>query len=236
MEFDFGRLRRGEQIVGIGAVALFVLMFFDWYSVSVSGTAAGFSRSVGVGGGSAWQAFGFIDIYLLLTVVVALTLVALTATQRTPALPVTTSVITAAVSALAAVLVLFRLVDAPGGGSESFGGVTINVDVSPTLWAFLGFLAVLAIVYGSYLSMRDEGTTLDDVRGQASAAATQARAAFDGAAPAAGGAASTAPPPASTPPAPPPPPAPAEPEAGESTQPPAPAQAAPSSEPPPLSS
>ncbi len=172
MEFDVGRLRRGEQIVGIGAAALLVLMFFDWYTVDVSGTAAGFSRSVGVGGGSAWQAFGFVDLYLLLTVIVALTLVALTATQRTPALPVTASVITAAVGALAAVLVLYRLIDAPGGGPERFGGVAINVDVRPTAWAFLGFLAVLAIVYGSYRSMRDEDAPLDDVQPPAQAAAS----------------------------------------------------------------
>lgn len=210
MAFDIGRLRRGERIVGIGGILLFLLLFFDWYTVEVKGTGLG-ALGAGLGasvGGSAWQVFGFLDIYLLLTVIVALTLVGLAATQRTPALPVTASVITTAMSGLAALLVLLRLVNPPGpGGSESVGGVTISVDVSPTVWAFLGFIAVLAILYGGYLSMKEEGTSLSDVRAQASAAGSQARSAFDGPSSSSAGDASTPPPPPpSTPPAGDPPP------------------------------
>ena len=202
MAFDIGRLRRGERIVGIGGILLFILLFLDWYTVEVKGTGLG-ALGAGLGasvGGSAWQVFGFLDLYLLLTVIVALTLVGLAATQRTPALPVTASVITTAMSGLAALLVLLRLVNPPGpGGSESIGGVTISVDVSPTVWAFLGFLAVLAILYGGYLSMREEGTSLTDARDQARAAGTQARAAFDSSASRSGEGGASAPPPSDPP-------------------------------------
>ncbi len=189
MEFDLSRLRRGERIAAIGGIVLFVLLlFFDWYDVSAS--FAGIGRSAGV---SAWDAFDFIDLYLLLTVIVAVGLAALTAMQRAPALPVTASVITTAVAGIATLLILFRILDTPGGDVPAGSGI----DISPTVWMFLALVATAGIAYGGYLSMREEGTTLGDVRAQASAMGGQARGAFDQSG------SSAAPPP------PPPPPAPA---------------------------
>lgn len=189
MAFDLSRLRRGEQVAGVAAVLLFILMFFDWYSVSVS--AAGLDFSVG---GSAWQAFGFVDIYLFVVILAALGLVVLTATERSPAMPVTMSVIVTALAALGTLLVLYRLIDTP------IGDVPEGIDVGRTIWAFLGLVAVAAIAYGGYLSMRDEGTSFAD-------AGQQARSAFDSAAPRRdeGGAPSSSPPPVGEPPAGPPP-------------------------------
>lgn len=193
MTFELSRLRRGEKIAAVAAVLLFILMFFDWYSVSVeAGPFGDFSV-----GGSAWQVFGFIDVYLFVVVLAALALAVLTATERTPALPVTGAVIVTALAAFGTLLVLYRLIDTP------VGDVPDGVDVGRTIWAFLGLIAVAAITYGGYLSMRDEGTSLDDVRAQASAAGAQARAAFDNAAPRsdAQGTSSAPPPPPAAPPA-----------------------------------
>jgi cation transport ATPase len=191
MAFDISRLRRGEKVAAVAAVLLFILMFFDWYTVSVSGGLLG-GLSIE---GSAWEAFGFIDIYLFIVIVAAIALAVLTATERTPALPVTMAVIVTALAALGTLLVLYRLIDTP------VGDVPDGVDVSRTIWAFLGLVAVAAITYGGYLSMRDEGTSVGDVKAQASAA-------FDGASTRRdeGGAASAPPPP-------PPPPAASEPPA-----------------------
>ena len=199
MEFDFSRLRRGEKVAAGGGALLFILLFFHWYDVSVG--VAGFSVSGGV---SAWDAFSLIDIYLLIVALVSVGLGVLTATQRTPALPVTASVITTALAGFGTLLILFRIVDPPGLGLPS------QIDVSPSFWAFAGLLVTAGIAYGGYLSMRDEGTTLEDVRAQASAAGQQARAAFDSAAPREeeGGSTPPPPPPAdSAPPASEPPPA-----------------------------
>jgi hypothetical protein len=199
MAFDLSRLRRGEKIAAGAAVLLFLLMFLDWYDVSVdAGPFGDFSV-----GGSAWQAFGILDIYLFLVVLAALALAVLTATERTPALPVTASVIVTALAALGTLLVLYRLINTPID-------VPDGVDVGRTIWAFLGLLAIAAVTYGGYLSMREEGTSIAD-------AGQQARAAFDS--PSArrdeGGSASapppSAPPAASEPPAAPPPPPPAAP-------------------------
>jgi cation transport ATPase len=193
MEFDFSRLRNGERIAAIGGVLLFVLLFFDWYDVSVGVAGLG---SIGTSI-SAWDAFSLVDIYLMLVAFVAIGLAALTATQRTPALPVTASVITTAVAALGVLLILFRIVDTPGLGAPS------QVDVSPTFWAFVGLVVAAAIAYGGYLSMREEGTTLGDVRAQASAAGQQARSTFEGGPPGTAQGSSAPPPPAAEPAAPP---------------------------------
>jgi hypothetical protein len=174
MEFDVGRLRRGERIAAIGGILLFILLFFDWYDVSINAGVANVS-----GGISAWDAFDLLDIYLLVVALVAVGLALLTATQRTPALPVTASVIVTALGAIAALLILFRIVDTPGGTPPP------GVDISATFWAFAGLVSAAGIAYGGYLSMRDEGTTLGD-------AGARARSAFQ-----AGG----SPPPPSPPPA-----------------------------------
>ena len=137
MTFDLSRLRRGEQVAAGAAVLLFILMFFDWYSVSVSAGPIGFSV-----GGSAWQAFGLLDIYLFVVIVAAIGLAVLTATERSPALPVTGAVILTALAALGTLLVLYRLIDTP------VGNVPAGVDVGRTVWAFLGLIAVAAITYG----------------------------------------------------------------------------------------
>jgi cation transport ATPase len=198
MEFDFSRLRRGERIAAIGGVLLFILMFFDWYDVSAKLGIPGFSDSVGV---SAWDAFDFIDLFLLLTVIVAIGLAVLTAMQQAPALPVTASVITTVVAGIGTLLILFRIVDTPDGGAPSVAGI----DVSPTFWMFVALVVTAGITYGGYLSMREEGTTLSDVRAQASAAGSQARAAFESRAPEAPPAVDSPPPMADPPPPPPPP-------------------------------
>jgi hypothetical protein len=194
MAFDLSRLRRGEKIAAAAAVLLLILMFFDWYSVSVSAGPLG-DFSVG---GSAWEAFDVLDIYLFVVILAAIGLAVLTATERSPALPVTASVIVTALAGLGTLFVLYRLIDTP------VGDVPDGVDVGRTVWAFLGLIAVAAITYGGYLSMREEGTTLGDVKAQASAA-------FEGATTPrgdAGGTSTPPPPPASEPPAPAPPPPP----------------------------
>jgi hypothetical protein len=202
MTFDLSRLRRGEKIAAAAAVLLFILMFFDWYSVSVSGgPLGGFSV-----GGSAWQAFDVLDIYLFLVILAAIGLAVLTATERSPALPVTASVIVTALAGLGTLLVLYRLIDTP------VGDVPDGVDVGRTVWAFLGLIAVAAITYGGYLSMHEEGTSFSDARDQARAAFDTASSRGEGGAASAPSPTSAPPPAATQPPAAPPPPPPPPPE------------------------
>lgn len=190
MTFDASRLRKGEIIAAAGAVLLFVFMFFfKWYGVG--GALGDFAQAAGVDASvNGWDGHTVLRWLMLLTIVAALTLAFLTATQRTVALPVTMAVIVSALAALLTVLLAYRVVINEPGPNDL-------VDVKIGAW--LGLLASATILYGGYLSMRDEGTSLGDVRAQASAAGQQARAAFDSAAPRSDAPADT-PPPSAPPP------------------------------------
>jgi multisubunit Na+/H+ antiporter MnhB subunit len=135
---ELSRLRHGELIAGAGGVALLIVMFLDWY-----GAEGPADVSIGL---SAWQAFSVTDVILALTAVAGIGLAVLTASRRSPALPVAASVITATLGAFATLLVLYRILNQPGP----------NEFFEVKLGAFLGFLSVLAIAVGGWRAMRDE--------------------------------------------------------------------------------
>ena len=67
-------------------------------------------------------------------------------------LPVAGSAVTAGIGALAFLLVLYRLIDPPGGE-----GVGREIGV------WLGLLATAGITYGGYEGMQEEGASFGDV-------------------------------------------------------------------------
>ena len=142
---ELSRLRPGELIAAAGGVALLVVMFLDWYAAGGTTSVGGQNIDISVGF-NAWQAFGITDILLALSALIAIATAAVTAARRSPALPVAGSVITSAAGAFATLLVLYRIVNQPGP----------NEFIEVKLPAFLGFLCVLAIAAGGWLSMRDE--------------------------------------------------------------------------------
>jgi hypothetical protein len=185
---DANRLSTGEKIAGVSAVLLFIFMFFDWFNAEVSVNSGGFVGSASEGG-SAWQAFSGIDLFLLLTVVVAVAVAVIRLTDAVFEPPFPLNAAVAVLSGVSVLLVLYRIIDPPGGG-ELAG---VSVDISPTVGAFLGLIAAAGITYGGYRAMKEEGTSFGDIGDQLSS----------------GRGAGTAPsqqPPAATPPPPPPPP------------------------------
>jgi hypothetical protein len=154
MAFDINRLRLGERIAGVCAVLLFIDEFLNWYSVSASNVAKqlGVQLPNGVGGSvtaTAWKAFDWVDLLMLLTVIVVLGWVALAAMQRTVAMPVTASTIATALCAITTVVVLYRIINQPGPND------LVDVEYG----AYLGLVLLLAMTYGGYAAMRDEGAT-----------------------------------------------------------------------------
>ena len=142
---ELSRLRQGDLVAGIGGVALLVVMFLDWYSAGGSATFQGQDIDISIGF-NAWQAFSITDMILALTALSGIAVAVLTASRRSPALPVAASVITSTLGALATLLVFYRILNQPGP----------NDLVEVKFGAFLGFLATLAVAAGGYLSMRDE--------------------------------------------------------------------------------
>ena len=143
MTFDSGRPRKGEVIAGGGAVLLLVAMFLlPWFAVG-PGPA---DRSL-----DGWHSLTNIRWVLLMTIALSIALVFSTATRRSPAVPVTLSMIVTVLGGLAVLLVLFRLLDPPGGAS---------VVAQPGL--YVGLLATALVAGGGYLSLRGEGSPFGD--------------------------------------------------------------------------
>ncbi len=165
MSFDFSRLRRAEQIIGAGAIALFIfLFFFKWYGGSFTSPVGGLSLGGSLNG---WHSFTNSRWIWLLTILVALAAVALVASRRALSAPVQPSVIVTGLGALSVLLILYRILHHPGA-SANFGGVHASYGIKIGIW--LGLIAAAAITYGGYLAMQAEGTSLTDVREQASGA------------------------------------------------------------------
>jgi hypothetical protein len=217
---------RGPLIAAISAIALLIFMFFAWYGVdSISASGFGFEQEISgdqleqFGGGgetsaNAWEAFSFIDILLLITILGVVALAIARATGAGIDLPVAPSAVIAGLGGIAFLLILFRLIVTPdaAGGAELPEGVDVDVDVSRKIGVFLGLLASAGMAIGGWLAMQEEGTSFGDQRDR-----------FAG--PGAGGPPSAAPPPGGAPgeqPAAPPPPPPPPPAAGGGAEPPPP--------------
>ena len=168
MSFDFSRLRKSDQIIGGSAIAFFIfLFFFKWYGVSSNVKSFG---GVNLGGSlsvSGWHAFSNSRWIWLITILVALATVAIAVGTLKFESPVQLSVVVAGLGALSTLLILYRIVHHPTA-SASYGSFHASAGIKIGIW--LGLIAAAGVTYGGYLAMRDEGTSLADVREQASAA------------------------------------------------------------------
>jgi hypothetical protein len=118
------RLRLGEVVAAAGGMALLGLMWAPWYE-----------------GTNAWGAFAVIDVVLAVAALLGIAAAVLQATRKSPAWPVFVDVIGTVVAFVAVVLVVIRLLDAPG----------------PRAWGvFAGFVSCLAVLVGVWLALRTE--------------------------------------------------------------------------------
>jgi uncharacterized membrane protein YhaH (DUF805 family) len=197
---DLDRLSTGEKIAAGSAIALFIFMFFDWFSVDVSGTGG---LVTGVGSGNAWDWLDVIPIFLLFAIVAAVGVAVVRLTDAVFEPELSMNAVVALLGGLAVLLILYRIIDTPGD-SGSLGGV--SVDVSPALGIFLGLIAAVGIAYGGYRAMQEEGTSFGEIGEKLGGGSRRGGPGPGG--PGAGGHVPSPPPPppASTPPPPPPPP------------------------------
>lgn len=159
---DASRLRRGELIAAVSGVALLVVMFLPWFSITVDGVldlGAGAARQAaevlaaqdpdyatsgvtGVGF-SAWQVLSLMDLFFLVAALVAIGLAVVTIASETVSVPVAAGTLTAALGGISVLLVLIRIIVPP-----------VPYGIGP--WIFLGLIAAAGIAVGGWLSMQDE--------------------------------------------------------------------------------
>jgi len=127
---DVRRLRSGELLTAAGALGLAVVLFADWF-----------------GGQSGWSTMTVGRVLLVLTILLALTLVVFTLSARAVSMATSASVLTIGIGSLAVLYLLYRVgIDEPGR----------NALVSVQTGAYLGLLCLLGIVAGTWRALADE--------------------------------------------------------------------------------
>jgi hypothetical protein len=123
-------LRSGELVGAIGGLGLLVAGFLPWYSAGGSDATA-------------WQAFSVTDILLAVAAVIGLSVAVCVIFHISVSYPVAGSSVAAGFGAVAAILVVIRMINPPGGG-----------DVSLEIGAWLALISSIAIAIGGYMGMQ----------------------------------------------------------------------------------
>jgi hypothetical protein len=131
VRIDFRRLRPAELLALGAGTLLAVSLFLPWYEF------AGVRHD-------AWNSLTVAELPAAGAALLALSLVAATIVQRSPALPVALAVWTTTVGFVAVVAVAVRAIALPGAAGERCYG----------LW--LALAAAIGVLVAGWLSMRDE--------------------------------------------------------------------------------
>src|SRR5262249_11233105 len=135
-----------EALLGVGAIALFVLLFADWFK----------------GGGvtaSGWSSLGWaLDVLLVVVILLALTTVALTAAGAKPAIALGPGVMTATVATITLPIALVRVLITQPALDLGLS----NGDVTVQLAGYLGLAALIVIAVGAWATISDERTDAAD--------------------------------------------------------------------------
>lgn len=155
LSFDAARWGRGEIVVGVATLVLFIALFLPWFGLDVGGVNLG---ATGIPGLSlnALDADG----WMYITLLVALALMAyllLSATLEELSLPVSRWQALAGATGLNLLLTVIAFAAIPGGAS--FDGISAY-SYSWSYGAFVGLLAALAAVGGTALYRRESGGML----------------------------------------------------------------------------
>jgi hypothetical protein len=140
------RLRRGEALMGVGAIALFVLLFADWFK------GGGVSRS-------GWSSLGWaLDVLLVaLFVMVVITLGSLL-TRAKVAIAIGSAVLTALLAIVTLVIALLRVLIFQPDLDLGLGNQAVTVQVA----GYLGLVALALVAVGGWMAIADERTQAPD--------------------------------------------------------------------------
>ena len=142
---DSSRLRTGEIVAGIGGVALFVFLFFDWFGggAEVSGSLVNGTAVLSHPGISGWDALTDLPGFLIiLSGISGIALAYLAAAGQRVNIPVRRGAVTAMLGALAVLLILWRMFA---------GSPTLKIGV------ILGLGAAIAITAGALMALGEDG-------------------------------------------------------------------------------
>jgi hypothetical protein len=130
---DSSRLRTGELVAGIGGLALFVSLFFDWFG------GGGFEGNL-----DGWDGLGadFTGYIVALTSVAGMALALLAMTEQRVNVPLPRGGVTVLLGSLSVGIILWRFFANPGD---------LKVGI------FLGLAAAVSIAAGAIMALREDG-------------------------------------------------------------------------------
>jgi Restriction Endonuclease associating with ARP len=136
----------GELVAGAGGLLLLLAMFLPWFGLNGRARVPGSGEVITVGRGEvdAWEAFSGIDVLLLLVAALAIALLLL-ALVTTP--PPELAVAVSGASALAALLIVYRLIDVPDLPIGDAGDTAY--ETGRRIGAFFGLICTAAIAWGA---------------------------------------------------------------------------------------
>jgi hypothetical protein len=150
---DLSKLSKGDQIIGVSGIALFVFSFFKWLGYSYKGS----SIPGALGASASASAWTFTLCWF--AVILGLALVAVVALKAAgKALPdlggVTWAQVVLGVAALALVLVVIKIVAGPSSHGVDLGA--IGISKSRKIGIFLGLIATAGLTAGAWLNFQAE--------------------------------------------------------------------------------
>jgi hypothetical protein len=151
--FQSSRIRASEWMVGAASAVLLASMFLSWYGLSgpLVPTASRFVALKTTANG--WQSLTVLRWLILVTAIFGLAVWYLQGSRRSPALPISLTVITTVVALITSLAVIYRVViNEPGAYSQ----------VNQRFGAFVGMFSAIAIFIGGYRSMRVDGIAQAD--------------------------------------------------------------------------
>jgi hypothetical protein len=134
------RVRVGEWVAAIGAVGLFITLFFEWFAEGPASVSLG----------SGWSTLGWLmDVLLCISILGGLSLAYMTLKRTAPAWPMGAGILTWTVGGLIWLVLLVRVTIAQPGP---------DALVAVQAPAYLGLFFALVIPVGGFLSIKDERT------------------------------------------------------------------------------
>lgn len=156
----FTRLGLGEWTLGIGSVLLLIDLFgLGWfqYEPRFHATAVMLGQRVSANG---WQSFEVVGPLAVVVCIAGIAICWLTASRRSPAVPVVITTLLVPVALALVILVAVRvLLDPPSVHLAQAGGANV---VEPRPGAYIGLTLAVAVFAGAYLSLRREGVAPAD--------------------------------------------------------------------------
>jgi hypothetical protein len=138
------RLRPGEVLAALGAIALVVILFADWFALEIGTGREGVSTT-------GWASLGWLMIALLVLTALAALWLAVATVARSAAEAVMAGVVTTALAVVAVPVLLLRIVTQP-----DLGVGAPNDLVAVQFAAWVGLICTALIAVGGFVALRDE--------------------------------------------------------------------------------